>query len=192
MWPLWALLAVQSAPIETSLPATMPADGQLVYADIAHDVAVRFYEWPDGVSVFSSVLPAGWTFQINVDGNQDGVWGSAVGMPIPSLRTSADHTFGQDSRNGVFCSQYILSTTQDEPSEIYASSECGELPSKGRVILSGFDHRMRANITYQIPSDEVFGDRRTAHVQVCVWNGKGITCQQALPGLLELQRKPNS
>ncbi len=190
MWPLIALLAVQAPNAPAPGLPVVSIQGQPVYADQSHNISVEYFELPQGVSVFTSRLPAGWSFGVTVDGNQDGVWGSGSGMPPNSMMTSPDRKFGQDSRNGVFCSQYVFTSVEGDPAQIYSSSECGELPSNSRVIMSGFDSSMRATLTYEIPSVEFFGPAQTARIQVCVWDTARWTCQHKLPNLLELKRLP--
>lgn len=189
MWTLLALLAVQGSVAPPPLPV-VSIKGQPIYLDPSHNVSVEFFELPNGVSIFTSRLPAGWTFSVSIDGNQDGVWGSGTGMPSNSVTTSTDRKFGQDSRNGVFCSQYVFTSVQGDPSQINVSSECGELPSNGQVVMSGFDSNMRAKVSYEIPSVEVFATEQTARVEVCVWDSARRTCQHTLPNLLELKRMP--
>jgi hypothetical protein len=189
MWTLLALLAVQGSAPPPPLPV-VSTKGQQIYFDPSHNISVEFFELPNGISIFTSRMPAGWTFGVSIDGNQDGVWGSGTGTPSESVATPTDRKFGQDSRNGVFCSQYVFTSVQGDPSQIYASSECGDLPSTGQVIMSGFDSNMRAKISYEIPSLEVFGTKQTAHVEVCVWDTARWACQHMLPNLLALERVP--
>jgi hypothetical protein len=160
---------------------------QTVYEDRSNDVIVQFVQSADGGAQFSSYLPAGWSFKIQVDGNQDGRWGAGSGPPR-SIAPTADRSYGQDSRGGIYCPQYIYSAQPDDPAETYASSECGQLPSKGHVELSALDAKTRATVTIKLPADEVFGATRTAKIRACVWNTKYWTCQFTLSDPLTLSR----
>lgn len=169
-------------------PPVVSVKGTPVYVDEAHDILVNFVELPTGNVYFASQLPAGWAFDVSIDGDQNGSWGFGPGKVPPPVKTSPDRTFGQDSRNGVFCSQYVFTSAESDPKQIYSSSECGELKSNGHVNMSGFDGNMRAVVSYEIPSNEFFGSAATARIQVCVWEGTRRTCQHMLPNLLELKR----
>lgn len=161
---------------------------ETIYLDESRGIRVQFGETPSGTVAFTAHLPAGWTFGIDVDGNQDSIWGLGIGMPDAKMETSEDRSFGQDAKNGVFCSQFVFTAFEKDPAEIYSKSECGGLKSSGRVTMSGFDSKMRATITYELPPEEIFGARQTARIQACVWDTVRWNCQHRLPNLLELRR----
>ncbi|HYJ82490.1 MAG TPA: hypothetical protein VEW26_06570 [Allosphingosinicella sp.] len=152
--------------------------GGIMFQDAGRDVSVR-YEITGGRVDFSADLPAGWTFSVLVDGDQNGKWGNGAGISAADVPTSEDRTFAQDSRGGVFCAQYILASLPEDPSKILASSECDAYPSRGWVEMTQLDRRARARITYRIPSPEVFGSRPAAYLQVCVWDSKRWSCQHS-------------
>jgi hypothetical protein len=180
------LLAEQ--PVIDNLRLAAPVSSARIYADEARNIDVHLAQSPQHMVVISSHLPAGWTFKVDIDGDQNGVWGAGHNGPDGSRKTSSDLSFGQDTRNGVFCSQYVFSSIRQDPSEIYVTSECGGMKSKGRAILTGFDDEMRATLTLEIPADEFFGSARTARIRACVWDTKRWNCQHPLPHLLELKR----
>lgn len=190
MWTILALIAAQGATAATARAPVASIAGQRVYADPQHNIVVEFVQSPEGITVFTGRMPAGWTFDISVDGNQDGAWGVGKGIPSRSITISPDRKFGQASRTGVFCSQYVFTSVEGDPTQIYSSSGCGELPSDGQVIMSGFDSAMRAKLTYQIPAPELFGTAATVRVQACVWDTVRWSCQHSMPTLLELKRLP--
>jgi hypothetical protein len=152
------------------------APDHVMFDDAARDVRIRYDFTPAGVE-FSAHLPAGWSFGVAVDGDQDGRWGDGPENDRVRTHRTADRNFGQDSRNGIFCSQYILTFMQQDPSQISSSSECGGYPSHGSVGISGFDSQMRATITLRIPAQEIFGERADAHLQICLWDTHQLTCR---------------
>ncbi len=160
---------------------------QAVYEDRAQEVTVNFTQMSTADVQFSAHLPAGWSFMVRIDGDQDGRWGVGIGPP-KSSKPTADRNFGQDARGGIYCPQYILTASSEDPKQIYASSECGQLPSKGHVELSGLDDRTRATITIKLPADELFGTLQTAKIQVCMWDTKQWTCQYTVADPLVLTR----
>lgn len=170
-----ALLAALSA----HASAQPTQSGGTLFEDRRREIEVR-YAFTPGYVEFSAYLIAGWTFTVEIDGDQNGRWGNGAEAGRPTSETSGDRTFGQDSRNGVFCAQYILTTTPKNPQEVYASSLCSGYPSRGRVEMTQFDNRQRATITYRIPSAEVFGPHRDARLRVCVFDGRRRTCQHSL------------
>lgn len=175
------LLAVAQPPPIVSLgwDAGGPPSDRDIYVDAGSGVRVRYAFTPAGVE-FSAHLPAGWTFGVNVDGDQNGVWGSGPEREgVHFADPTPDRAFGQDSRNGVFCSQYVLTAFATNPQNTYSTSECGRLPSSGTVELTGFDAQMRATITLKIPQAELFGDRADAHLQVCVYDTHNWSCQHS-------------
>jgi hypothetical protein len=150
--------------------------GQAIYKDAGRNIEIR-YVAGGSEAAFSAWLPAGWTFGINIDGDQDGRWGEGPERPDIAIHATGDRAFGQDARNGIFCPQYILSAEPQDPTEVYSKTECGGLPSKGHVEIGSLDAQTRATITYRIPLSELFGDRAEAHLQVCLWDGKSWGCQ---------------
>lgn len=160
---------------------------QAIYEDRAQEVTVNFTQMSAADVQFSAHLPAGWSFKVQLDGDQDGRWGVGSGPPT-SFKPTADRNFGQDARGGIYCPQYILTASVEDPSLTYASSECGRLPSKGHVELSSLDDQSRATITIKLPADELFGTFKTAKIQVCVWDTKQMTCQYNVTDPLTLTR----
>lgn len=180
-----ALLAAMSA--QASAQATQ--SGGTLFEDRQQDIQVR-YAFTTGAVEFSAYLPLGWTFRVEIDGDQNGAWGNGPGEGVPDRSTSGDRAFGQDSNNGVFCAQYILTTRPGQPEQVYMSSECSGYPSRGRVEMSQLDERRRATITYRIPSAEVFDTHREARLRACVYNGQRWICQHSLARLVVV-RNPN-
>lgn len=170
-----ALLAGASTQAAAQAIDAAPA----IYEDGQREIAVRF-AFVSGAVEFSAYLPAGWSFSVQVDGDQNDAWGNGPEGTRLSGDTSGDRAFGQDSRNGVLCAQYILTSVPGRPEDIYASTECNGYPSQGRVEMTQLDERLRATITYRIPSAEIFGTRPDAHLRVCVWDGQRRTCQHSL------------
>jgi hypothetical protein len=105
-----ALLAVLSA----QALAQPAQSGGTVFEDRQREIEVR-YAFTPGYVEFSAYLIAGWTFTVEIDGDQNGRWGNGPEALRPTSETSGDRTFGQDSKNGVFCAQYILTTTPEDP-----------------------------------------------------------------------------
>jgi hypothetical protein len=171
-----ALMAAVSA--QASSFQAAPSGGKL-FEDRQREIEVRYALTPGNVE-FSAHLPAGWTFTVEIDGDQNGTWGNGPDTGALTSHASGDRAFGQDSRNGVFCAQYILTTTPGNPAEVYATSECNGYPSHGRVEMTQLDDRLRATITYKIPSAEVFEMHGDARLRVCVWDGRQRTCQHSL------------
>jgi hypothetical protein len=186
-----AFATAQASSAGTPAPSpVVSGPGTPVYVDEASDVRVSYVELPTGKVYFSSQLPAGWTFRIEVDGDQNGVWGLGAGKKRDlSVVTSPDYSFGRTSPDGLFCPQYIFTHWEQYPTAAYGYSKCGALKSNGRVIMSAPDSKMRATIQYEVPSDEFFGNRPTARIEVCVWDTKKLVCEHAMPELLELKRE---
>lgn len=181
---LFALSLAAAAPLphapSTAAPPGSPnpaaaSEGTLL-SDPAREVEVRYAFRGDMVVLFSE-LPAEWSFGVAVDGDQDGTWGSGTGLPPAARRTSADWSYGQDSRGHVFCAQYVLTAAADDPASVYASTDCDAFPSRGSVRLGQLTARTRATISYEIPADELFGGRPTAHLRVCVWDTQRDSCK---------------
>lgn len=187
-WLLFGLLlAHQNAPVGGATAA--PPPDLEIYSDPSLGISVRLAQTQDRRVVINSRLPAGWSFSVDIDGDQDGMWGTGSGFPDEATKTSADRSFGQHAKTGLLCSQYIFSHHPQHPSETYVSSRCGELPSKGRAILTGYGADKRATLSFDLPADELFGDSDTARIRVCVWDTKNWNCQQRRPNLLELRRE---
>ncbi len=171
--------------IAMSLQGASPV---IVLEDRPNDIAVTFQGADDDNVEFRANLPVGWTFKITVDGDNNGRWGTGVGTPKAPPPASLDRTFGQDSRLGPFCAQYVYTAAEDDPSEVFVSSNCGRLPSRGRVELSGLDGQERFDLRLVLPAHELFGDRAQASIRACLWNATKWTCQQRLPNLLTIRR----
>lgn len=181
-----ALLPALSAPA-----SAQPAQaGGTLFQDRQREIEVRYAFTPGNVE-FSAYLPAGWTFSVQIDGDQNGAWGNGPEGTRLSGDSSGDWSFAQDSRNGVFCAAFILTTVPGRPEDIYSTTECNGYPSHGRVEMTQLDARLRATITYRIPLAEVFGTGGEAHLRVCVFDDQRQTCQHSLANPFVLQR-PNS
>lgn len=181
--PLLAAVSAQTSaqPIQS---------GGTVFHDRERETEVRYAFTPGHVE-FSANLPAGWTFSVAIDGDRNGAWGNGPQTGRSTGATSGDRSFGQDSRNGVFCAQYILTTTPGNPEQIHASTDCNGYPSQGRVEMTQLDPRLRATITYRIPSAEVFGTHGDARLRVCVFDGRQSVCYHSLANLFVL-RNPDA
>jgi hypothetical protein len=179
------LIAALAAALRSGQQA--PATDHLLFEDAGRDVRIRYDFTPAGVE-FSAHLPAGWTFSVAIDGDQDGRCGEGQQGDRFRVHSTVDRKFAQDSRNGVFCSAYVLSASTQDPGRIYASTECGGLPSGGTVVMTGFDARMRATITFRIPTEEIFGGRPNAHLQICLWDTQRWTCRYTPANPFVLQR----
>jgi hypothetical protein len=115
-----------------------------------------------------------------VEGYEDGRWGYGAGMAAGTgKRSSGDVTYGQEADGGAFCAQYVLSSVEAHPDDVYVSSDCNGYPSKGHVELSQVDAGRRVTIVYSIPADELFGGRPAAHLRACVWDKTAWTCQHS-------------
>jgi hypothetical protein len=169
-------LALAALPAWIVAPGAASANDRTIFSDPARSVSVLYDFTPLGVE-FSARLRVGWSFSVSVDGNQDGKWGHGPFSSTPDLTPTPDRRFGQDSRNGVFCSQYVLASLPGDPDQIALSTECNGALSRGSVLMSGFDARMWATITLRIPSDELFGSYPNAHLQICVWDTRQETCE---------------
>jgi hypothetical protein len=180
--PLLAALSAQAS-------AQAPQSGGTLFEDRQREIEVRHAFTPGNVE-FSANLPAGWTFSISIDGDQNGRWGNGP-EGIATGETSGDRSFGQDSGHGAFCAQYILTTDPGNPEQVYASSDCNGYPSHGRVEMTQPDARRRTTITLRIPSAEVFGTHRDARLRACVYDGRRWTCQRWLATLFVL-RNPDA
>jgi hypothetical protein len=177
--PLLAALSAQAS-------AQAAQSAGPLFEDRQREIDIR-YAFTPGTVEFSANLPAGWTFNISIDGDQNGRWGNGPAGNATG-ETSGDRAFGQDSGHGAFCAQYILTTDPGDPEQVYASTECNGYPSHGRVEMTPPDARGRTTITYRIPSAEVFDTHPDARLRACVYDGQRWTCQRWLATLFVLRR----
>ncbi|HEX4736540.1 MAG TPA: hypothetical protein VH331_03155 [Allosphingosinicella sp.] len=164
--------------LTASASAQSPTGGRSLFVDPERKVEVTYTFIGDEV-LFSAHLPAEWSFKVNVDGDQNGVWGYGPSLDMPSADSSADHSFGRD-KNGTFCAQYILSSFPQNPSQTRVTSDCDGFPSKGSIEICQEDAQHGATMTLKVPIAEVFGNQPDAHLQVCVWDTNRSTCQYTL------------
>ncbi|MDB5699660.1 MAG: hypothetical protein JWN69_2464 [Alphaproteobacteria bacterium] len=169
------LIVICAAAFASSATAHAAAVGaRTIFHDAERNIEVT-YDFAAKEVQFSARLPAGWSFLVNIDGDQNGSWGDGAGKPS-SVHPTPDRAFGRD-QNGTFCAQYILSSSPESPSGIGYSSNCDAYPSMGSVEVRQEDKQHRATFTLKVPFAEVFESRRTAHLQVCVWDTQYYTCQ---------------
>jgi hypothetical protein len=148
-----ALLLLQAAvKAQTASPPK-----QTIFEDQGRQVSVHFSGAASAMVEFSSEIPAGWSFTVNVDGDQDGRWGSGHGIPPASVMSSPDYAFGQHGRTGKLCPQYVFTSFESDPSQAQVMSKCGELPSKGQVAIEEAKASGRVAISYILPVSEVSG-----------------------------------
>ena len=86
-----SLLAVVSLIVSTPIQSTQPPRSQLEVPAgnlSGRDLTVQ-YEFIDGQILFIALLPEGWSFSLNVDGDQNGVWGNGNGTD-PALMTNSE------------------------------------------------------------------------------------------------------
>lgn len=160
---------------------------QSVYEDRAQAVVVNYTQLSAANISFSSHMPTGWSFQIQLDGDQIGRWGVGHGPPKTDAPT-ADRTFGLDANGKDYCFQHILTAMAEDPNRVFASSQCGHHPSSGEIALGKIDDQNRKTITINLPTAELFGTLQTARIRVCVWDTKQIICQYTLADPLVLTR----
>ncbi|MEP7316674.1 MAG: hypothetical protein ABI667_08245 [Sphingomicrobium sp.] len=160
---------------------------QPVYEDRAQAVVVNYMQLSVSNISFSSHMPRGWSFQVQLDGDQNGRWGVGSGPPKTDAPT-ADRTFGLDANGKTYCFQHILTAMPEDPSLVFASSQCGRHPSRGEVAIGNIDDQDRRTITINLPTAELFGTLQTARIRVCVWDTKQIICQYTLADPLVLTR----
>lgn len=160
---------------------------QPVYEDRAQTVVVNYTQLSASDVIFSSHMPVGWSFNVQLDGNQDGRWGVGNGHPKSDAPT-ADRSFGLHADGKTYCFQHILTALPEDPGLVFASSRCGRHPSLGTVDFGEVDDKSRTTITIKLPADELFGSFETARIRVCVWDTKQITCQYTLADPLVLTR----
>lgn len=167
-----------------------PADSNVVLADAERDVSIRYDFTPSAVR-FSSRLPAGWSFSVAVDGDQDGRWGDGPDVGRTYSHPTHDFAFGRESGGG-FCSQYVLTAAPQNPDRIFASSMCGDFASHGAIENGSADADGRALVTFIIPYQELFGARPEAHLQFCLWDSRRMNCRYgpAAPYILQRPASP--
>lgn len=123
---------------------------------------------------FSSNLPAGWSFTVAVDGDQNGAWG--IGSDQPSLYKSPDFKIGQDTHNGIFCVQYVFTALKSDLNQIFGSSDCEGFQTGGSVVIGQMTDKHSATITYRMPTSVMFGQDKTIKLQICVWDTQREKC----------------
>lgn len=160
---------------------------QPVYEDRAQAVVVNFTQVSASEVQFTSQMPAGWSFNVQLDGNQDGRWGDGNGEPKSDAPT-ADRSFGLHADGKTYCFQHILTALPEDPSRIFASSRCNRYRSEGSVEFGSLDDQSRKTITIKLPAEELFGTFPTARIRICVWDTKQMTCQYTLADPFVLAR----
>ena len=138
-------------------------------------VSVR-YRFNGPLLQFYSELPAGWSFKVVVDSDQNGVWGSGFDLPTQTLRQSPDFLIGQHSKNGIFCGAYVLTASSSDPAQIFAATDCDGFQTGGTVTISQMTQKQSAEITYNVPTSVIFGKNDTIRLQICVWDTKRSQC----------------
>src|SRR3954468_879264 len=86
--------------LTSAVPGRPAAGTRTMFRDPERKIEVKYDFVGDEVR-FSTRLPAGWSFSIHIDGDQNGIWGYGPSPDIPSADASADHAFGRD-QNGTF------------------------------------------------------------------------------------------
>ncbi|AQR73721.1 hypothetical protein [Sphingomonas sp. LM7] len=162
----------------------IPSNGQTIVRDGSIEIRYRFGK--DSIQ-FSSELPAGWSFSVAVDGDQNGVWGYGPRQSSDELQ-SPDFKIGQDTRGSVFCGQYIFTAMQSDPNKIYSSSDCDAFVMGGFVKLGQLKADGNAELTYEVPMQTMFGQRDSARLQICVWDTKRENCYFPMPNLFVIKR----
>ena len=160
---------------------------QPLYEDRAQAVVVNYTQLSSTNVSFSSHMPRGWSFQVQLDGDQNGRWGVGSGLPKSDAPT-ADRTFGLHADGKTYCFQHILTAMPEDPNLVLASTQCGRHPSRGDVAFGPIDEQDRRSITINLPTAELFGTFQTARIRVCVWDTKQIVCQYTLADPLVLTR----
>ena len=175
---------VQTALADTKLPAS---SDQVVFEQLERGVSVQYKVVDSNTVEFTSSLPDSWGFVVSIDGDQDGRWGEGIGAPKTPRRKTNDREFSH-TKAGKFCPGYVLTSQPDNPHAIFASSVCGAIPSKGVAEVSKPDSAGRILIKLKIPADEIFDEKGTAHIQVCVWSAKAQSCQGSPQEPIKLTR----
>lgn len=167
--PLWTSEPAQAA---NAAIISSPTEQVIVQEGPAR-ISYRF----DGSDIqFSGKLPAGWSFNVSVDGDQNGIWGLAPGESVRDAIRSPDFTIAQDALNGIFCGQYVFAPSSSNPDEIYESSDCEAFKTSGYVRIGQMQSDRTAQITYNIPAGIMFAGKDTMAVQVCIWDTKTTKC----------------
>jgi uncharacterized caspase-like protein len=132
---------------------------------------VTYFE-ENGFAIFQARMPTAWSFNLQIDANQDGVWGhGAADTAKATIGPSADIAFGVDT-TGKFCPQYILSSPASDPEHVSSSSFCGALPSQGSAAKTPPDVKGVSTTVYKIPVNEVFAGRDSARIAITIFDGQ--------------------
>lgn len=150
-------------------------DPQILFHDPVRDVDIR-YDMAGSDVVFSAELPVGWSIDIAIDSDRNGIWGNGAGMAVSERGAKADHRYGR-GQDGLLCAQTILASYEKDPSQILVSSTCDEYPSKGRLEQGQENAQHRAAMALRIPASEIFGKYPDAHLQICLWDTKNWDCR---------------
>jgi len=169
---------LSAAPVEQPPSAEMAVEGTRIGFAVSFGV---------GVVQFAALVPKGWQFSVQVDGDQDGKWGVLEGIPTKPVDRTEDRQYALTADN-QFCPEYIISSIPHIPERVGAATPCGRLPSRGRVEIEGTDDKDRSVVDMKIPTEEVFGDKPTAHVQICIWDTQNWSCIYSPKEPLIIQR----
>jgi hypothetical protein len=124
--------------------------------------------------IFTARLRPGFTFSVNVDGDQNARWGAGAydktQQAVSPPPTSEDVSFDMSSEKP--CKSYIffghpreaLRLRQENADAPYAISDCGNAPFSFTVRKTASDRPGFDLTTYTIPKAELFGKRPDAHV----------------------------
>ncbi len=171
----WAFIT--GLAVAATTPISQDVD-QSAKQEIYNEGGVRIdYSFVGSGVQFTSVLPERWTFSVNVDGDQNGIWG--VG-PVDEARTaqsSEDFAYGLDVDSGTLCSQYILAANVNDSSSHSVSSACDSHVSAAYLQVGQIDRSKNVKVSLYIPGKELFGSRSDAHLQVCVWDTRAWRCK---------------
>jgi hypothetical protein len=158
----------------------------LIVDDSQLDISI-YYTDSGTSAVFAGHLREGWSFGVNVDGNQDGKWGYGADDPQSLLRPTDDFFFG--ARNdGTLCPGYIYAGRPNDPDMVQRESQCGALPSLGTVDRTSSDRQGFVFLTYKIPKAELFKNKGNAHILISVWDGESHYYYYTLTNPLVLKR----
>jgi hypothetical protein len=187
---MFACFAAAVAFASSATAQVTSARDRTIFRDAGRKIEVTYDFTAEGIE-FSARLLAGWSFEVNIDGDQNGVWGAGPLAGIPSATESPDRSFGRDV-NGSFCAQYIQSSFPQDPGQIRVKSDCDGYPSKGSVEIGQMDGQRRATYTLKVPLADIFGSQADAHLQVCLWDMERLSCQFTLakPFILARPRTP--
>jgi len=153
-----------------SVPQLAAAESK-VAVDLGDIGSIR-YDLAPGSVVFGAQLPAGWTFSIAVDGDQNGIWGHGPYTGAEQATPTNDIEYSADSANGgdALCAQYVYAANARDPERPYYTSYCNVFASKAEVRVSQPNSDGRVTTGYLIPASELFGANATAHVVFVVWD----------------------